>query len=285
MARTIPCGLRSRDFVTRGRISYVSFLVADFDSLRRVRRFFCKEFAMKFGAVSMILAGLLLAGCKKGSDPVYMTPPATPVPSSPEAATGGPAAPSSSGSSGQESGTSSAAADLKPVPIEAGVATLAPENTKIVFVGTHSGAKPDPRTGGFGKFTGKAEVDADTKALKAVSVEIETGSLWTQIEMLTNHLKNADFFDVKEHPQAAFQSTKIEAGDATGSVTITGNLTLHGATKEISFPATVSITDAGLTLSSKFTIDRTEFGMTFGEGKVEKKVALTVVIGEKTEGK
>ena len=240
---------------------------------------------MKFGVVLMILAGLLLAGCKKGSVPVYMTPSESPVPAGPTTTPEAPVVASGSASSGQESGTSSAAVDLKAVAIEAGVATLAPENTKIVFVGTHSGAKPDPRTGGFGKFTGKAEVDADAKTLKAVSVEIETGSLWTQIEMLTNHLKNADFFDVKEHPQAAFQSTKIEAGDATGSVTITGNLTLHGATKEISFPATVSITDAGLTLSSKFTIDRTEFGMTFGEGKVEKKVALTVVIGEKTEGK
>ncbi len=276
-----------RDFVTRGRISYASFLVADFDSLRRMRRFFCKKFAMKFGAVLMILAGLLLAGCNDqgGTLPVSSTPPEPPVPAAPTTTPAAPAAASGSASSGQESGTSSASADLKAVAIEAGVATLSPENTKIVFVGTHSGAKPDPRTGGFGKFTGKAEVDADAKTLKAVSVEIETGSLWTQIEMLTNHLKNADFFDVKEHPKAAFQSTKIEAGDAAGSVTITGNLTLHGAAKEISFPATVSITDAGLTLSSKFTIDRTEFGMTFGEGKVEKDVSLTVVIGEKTEGK
>jgi len=244
---------------------------------------------MRFGAVLMILAGLLLAGCNDqgASGPVAGTPPANPVPPSPEATTEAPAAASGSANPAEENATGSAAADLKPVPIEAGVATLAPENTKIVFVGTHSGPKPDPRTGGFGKFTGKAEVNADAKTLKAVSVEIETGSLWTQFPMLTNHLKSADFFDVREHSQAAFQSNKIEAGAAGASsiVTITGNLTLHGATKEISFPATVRITDAGLTLSSKFTIDRTEFGMTFGEGKVEKEVSLTVVIGEKTEVK
>ena len=242
---------------------------------------------MKFGVALMILASLLSVGCREdaGSGTGSGTPPITPAPPIPTATTGGPVAPSGAGSLTPENATGSAAADLKGVTIEAGVATLSPENTKIVFVGTHSGAKPDPRTGGFGKFTGKAEVDADAKTLKTVSIEIETGSLWTQIDMLTNHLKNADFFDVKEHPKAAFQSTKIEAGDATGNVTITGNLTLHGATKEISFPATVSVTDAGLTLSSKFTIDRTEFGMTFGEGKVEKEVSLTVVIGEKTEGK
>lgn len=174
--------------------------------------------------------------------------------------------------------------ELKPVPIESGAAALTQENTKIVFVGTHSGVKPDPRTGGFEKFTGKVDVDTNTKSLKSVSVDIETASVWTEIPNLTNHLKSADFFDVREHPQAAFQSTSIKADDATaGSVTITGNLTLHGATKEISFPAKFSITDEGLTLTSKFSIDRTEFGMTFGADRVEKEVSLTVVIGEKTE--
>ncbi len=206
------------------------------------------------------------------------------MPRSAEATTGGPAAAGGSGSSPQENAAGSAAVELEPVPIDAGVAALTPDNMKIAFVGTHSGDKPDPRTGGFGKFMGKAEVDSAAKTLKAVSAEIETDSLWTQIEKLTNHLKSADFFDVREHPQAAFKSTRIEASDAAaGSVRITGNLTLHGVTKEISFPATVSISDAGLTLTSKFTIDRSEFGMDFGAGKVENQVSLTVVIGEKTE--
>ncbi len=171
---------------------------------------------MRFGAVLMILAGLLLTGCDSngGSGSDGGAPPVNPVPPSAEATTGGPAAASGSGSSTQENAAGSAAAELKPVPIEAGVAALTPDNTKIVFVGTHSGAKPDPRTGGFGKFLGKAEVDSAAKTLKAVSAEIETSSLWTPIEKLTNHLKSADFFDVREHSLAAFQSTKIEAPPA-----------------------------------------------------------------------
>jgi polyisoprenoid-binding protein YceI len=172
-----------------------------------------------------------------------------------------------------------------PVPVSGGAATLSPDNTKIQFVGTHSGAKPDPRTGGFAKFKGKAEIDPATKTLKAVNVEIDTASLFTEIgQKLTDHLKSPDFFEVREYPAAKFESTKIVAG-ATGKATITGKLSLHGVTKEISFPATVEVGEKGLTLTSDFSIDRTQFGMTYGEGKVEPKVSMTVIVGEKTTPK
>jgi polyisoprenoid-binding protein YceI len=173
-----------------------------------------------------------------------------------------------------------------PVPATGGTATLSPENTKIQFVGTHSPPKqPDPRTGGFARFKGKAEVDPAAKTLKSVSVEIDTGSLFTEIgDRLTNHLKSPDFFDVREHPKATFESTKITAGQKGQSI-ITGNLSLHGQTKEISFPASVEVTDKGLTLKSEFSIDRTQFGMTYGKGQVEPKVSMTVVVGEKTAAK
>ncbi|MBI1902082.1 MAG: YceI family protein [Planctomycetia bacterium] len=179
--------------------------------------------------------------------------------------------------------TSTTTASPKPVAIESGVAALSPENTKIQFVGTHSPPKaPDPRTGGFAKFTGKAEVDADGKALKTVSVEIDTNSIWTQIDKLTNHLKSQDFFDARENPTAKFESTKIEPGDA-GKCTITGNLTLLKTTKEISFPATVAVGDDGLTLTAEFDIDRMEFGIGKDQAGVENIVKMTVVVGEKTQ--
>jgi polyisoprenoid-binding protein YceI len=180
-------------------------------------------------------------------------------------------------------------AKLTPVKIEDGMATLSPDNTRIQFTGTHSPPKaPDPRVGGFAKFSGEAKVDAETKKLESVSVDIDTTSLFTTIpnpamnEKLTNHLRTADFFDVREYPTAKFESTEI-AADEDGLITIKGNLTLHGETKEISIPAAVSVTDEGLTLKSDFSINRSEFGMTFGEGQVDDKVSLSVAIGEKTE--
>ena len=174
-------------------------------------------------------------------------------------------------------------AALTAAPAADGVVKLSPDNTKIQFTGTHSPPKkPDPRVGGFAKFTGEAKVDAEAKKLQSVSVSIDTTSLFTEFPKLTTHLNSPDFFETREYPTAKFESTEIsEAAD--GKATIKGNLTLHGETKEISFPATVNVTDDGLTLKADFSINRSEFGMTFGEGQVEDKVLLSVAIGEKTQ--
>src|SRR5262245_8486284 len=82
------------------------------------------------------------------------------------------------------------------VPVQAGAAALTPQNTKIQFVCAHVGPRPDPRKGGFTKFSGKAQLDPTSKALKSISIEIDTSSLFTEIDMLTNHLKSPDFFEV-----------------------------------------------------------------------------------------
>lgn len=157
----------------------------------------------------------------------------------------------------------------------ANTVALTEANTKVEFVGVHVGDKPDPRKGGFSKLTGTATLDMSV--LKSLSVEFDTDSLTTEIDKLTQHLKSPDFFDVKEFPTATFKSTAIAAG-ADGKTNITGDLTLHGVTKSITIPATISTEGGGFKLSSEFSIDRTEFGMTFGDDKVEKEVAMTVTI-------
>ena len=168
------------------------------------------------------------------------------------------------------------AADAVPVP--GGKGALGPQNTKIMFVCAHVGPKPDPRKGGFAKFSGQATVG--DQALKAVSFEIDTTSLFTEFDMLTTHLKSPDFFDVRRFPTVKFESTKIENG--SGGTQITGKLTLHGVTKELTIPAQVAVTPAGLALRSEFAINRLDYGINYDPKKVENKVSLTVVIGEKS---
>jgi polyisoprenoid-binding protein YceI len=233
---------------------------------------------MRFNLTSCLFALLLSTGCVQAVPEQGATSSATTssAPSSlPSPAANQPAAASDT----------QAASEATPVPITSGTVELTPDNTKIEFVGLHLPPKqPDPRTGGFEKFTGKIQVDPTTKALKSITVDIDTTSIWTQIDRLTNHLKSADFFEVNEYPTAKFESTRIESATGEeGRVLVTGNLTLHSVTKETSFPATVEITDAGLTLRSTFTINRLDWDIKYNPQAVEKIVTLNVVVGEKTQ--
>jgi polyisoprenoid-binding protein YceI len=156
---------------------------------------------------------------------------------------GAPATPAAEGAAADGTADESSAAADTTEPAE-GAIKFGPENAKIGFVAEHVGDKPDPRTGGFEKFTGEAELDAEGKALKSIKAEIDTTSLWTQFDGLTAHLNGADFLETQEHPTATFTSTKIEPGATDGEVTITGDLTLHGVTKEFTFPAKVEVKTA-----------------------------------------
>jgi len=229
----------------------------------------------------LITASVFLLGCGEGTDEGVGGPEAGPSATAARTPTGpgdGPRPPAPVASPG------AAGVPPKPVPIAAGTVALTPENTSIGFVGTHAGGPPNPRVGGFERFTGTAEVDAASKALKSASVEIQTDSLWTPIPQLTTHLKSPDFFDAREHPAARFKSTSISTdGAKTGEYTIKGDLTLLETTKPVSFPAKVEISDAGLTLTGSFTLDRTEFGMDRVQDRVQKEVTVTIAVGKKTE--
>jgi polyisoprenoid-binding protein YceI len=150
----------------------------------------------------------------------------------------------------------------RPVAIADGKITLTPQNTTIQFVGTHTGDEPNPRTGYFTKFTGELAIDEATKTLTAATLGIDTTSLVTEIDRLTRHLHSADFFDVREYPK--------------------GDLTIREVTKPIVFPTTLRVTDAGATLTSRFKIKRSEFGMTFGPDRVDDEVSLAVTVGRPT---
>jgi polyisoprenoid-binding protein YceI len=150
---------------------------------------------------------------------------------------------------------------------------LTGDNTKITFVGTKPGGKHD---GGFKVLTGTATVEGD--ALQALEVEIDTESLYADDPKLTAHLKSPDFFSVKANPKAKFASKKVEKTDAGHKVT--GDLTLNGKTKEISFPVAVSRA-GGVKIETSFTIDKRDFGMTYGGGKINDEVAIKAVVEAK----
>jgi len=92
---------------------------------------------------------------------------------------------------------------------------------------------------------------------------------------LVGHLKSEDFFYVEEYPRAKFEIVSAEkfTGEASEDIAptheITGNLTMRGETKSISFPAMVKIED-GMVMAktNEFAIDRTLWGVNFKSKKV-----------------
>lgn len=130
--------------------------------------------------------------------------------------------------------------------------------------------------GGFESFTGTVWLGEDGPASSSIEVVIDTTSLWADNERLTGHLKSADFFDVETFPTATFSSTSIEAAE-DGSFTVTGDLDLHGVTKQIAFPASIDIGDDEIRASAEFAVKRFDFGIVY-PGKAEDLIRDDVLV-------
>ena len=95
-------------------------------------------------------------------------------------------------------------------------------------------------------------------------------------EKLTNHLKSDDFFDVENHPEAKFEITSVKAGEEENHLLISGNLTIRGVTKNITFDAHVEEASAeNFVANADFNIDREEFNVSF-KGKPDDLISKEI---------
>lgn len=118
-------------------------------------------------------------------------------------------------------------------------------------------------------------VTFDLRKLDVTDADIDADSKGK----LIGHLHSNDFFDVENHPEAEFVIVSVEpyVGGTTQEETdsefklsnpthtVTGNLTLRGTTKSIAFPAIISVTDNEVSAQAKFNIDRTDWGVSYGD--------------------
>lgn len=139
-----------------------------------------------------------------------------------------------------------------------------------------AGTKPTAtHTGTFKIKDGSVAVENNTLTGGSFTIDIAslvdndlTGEFKGKLE---GHLKSPDFFDVAKFPTAKFELTKVEPFDSTKQKSLlpgathllSGNLTLKDSTKNVTFPAIVSITDNALIAQANFNIDRTEWGMNY----------------------
>lgn len=92
--------------------------------------------------------------------------------------------------------------------------------------------------GRFNDFEGTFSWDADAPEASRISVNIDPASVDSDHAERDKHLRSGDFLDVDTYPEASFVSTGVEALD-NGRLAVTGDLTLHGVTKEVVIDAAV----------------------------------------------
>ena len=86
--------------------------------------------------------------------------------------------------------------------------------------------------GDFRKVTGTVNLDEQDVTKSIIDAKIDVASINTGIEKRDEDLRSPNFFDVAKYPTMTFKSKKIQkAGE--GKYKITGDLTLHGTTKEV----------------------------------------------------
>ncbi len=194
-----------------------------------------------------IALGLALVGCSK--NPAANVPAAN-VQSATNAPAAAPASPASS----------------------ARTFVFGPPNSSIGFTGSKVTGKHD---GGFRQFSGEFTVVDGKLAGAGNKVVIDTTSLYADNDRLTGHLKSPDFFDAKQFTNAVFETISVETG-ATNAI-VTGNLTLHGITKQISFPANVQVAADSVDVTSEFFLNRHDFKMEYA-GKPDDLIRKEVVL-------
>jgi polyisoprenoid-binding protein YceI len=138
--------------------------------------------------------------------------------------------------------------------------------------------------GAFTKVSGTVHYDPANPAKASIQATIESASVDTRVEMRDNDLRSPRFLDAQKYPTITFQSKKAEVA-GQGKLKVTGDLTIHGVTKEAVLDVdgpTPAIKDpmgkdrlrAGA--SATTTINRNDFGVSGLPGIVGDDITITL---------
>lgn len=149
-----------------------------------------------------------------------------------------------------------------------------PAHTFALFRANHAGVSY--AFGAFDELTATLEYDAEaiensTLEFSLLTESVDTGTDLEDVEFdgarRDEHLRSPDFFDASQFPTIDFVSTSIAPTDEENVFEVTGDLTMHGVTNEI----TTSVERVGtgqnqqgqetIGFYTEFTVDRTEYDM------------------------
>jgi len=131
-------------------------------------------------------------------------------------------------------------------------------------------------TGHFSGLSGTIQFDPSNLSASSVNVSVDATTVNTGVDMRDNHLKKEEYFNTEKYPAINFTSTNI-TGDANG-YTVSGQLTIKGTTKKISFPFTAARQGNGFVFSGNFSINRKDFDVGGGSAVMGSNVDVSLKV-------
>ena len=144
--------------------------------------------------------------------------------------------------------------------------TLDPTHTRLGFVTRH--AMVTKVRGSFNEYKGTVSVPAEGIENAAIEVVVDATSIDTRNADRDGHLTSNDFFEMETYPEITFRSTKVSA-TGSGSLEVTGDLTIKGTTKSVTIPFDYegTATDPFGNLRAGFegstVVNRSDFGLSW----------------------
>ena len=131
------------------------------------------------------------------------------------------------------------------------------------------------------KTSGTVVYDPADLSKTQIDVTIDASSVDTRVQMRDNDLRSDHFLDAAKYPTITFKSKRAESG-GQGKLKITGDLTIHGVTKQVVLdvegPSEPTPAMGGIRMGAEAVtkIDRKDFGVNGAPGTVGDEIQITL---------
>ena len=176
-----------------------------------------------------------------------------------------------------------------PIGSAADIYEIDPAHSFITFSVRHLGLSNVK--GQFREFRGSIVLDKGTVSKARANIQVK--SVETGMRQRDDHLRSVDFFDASNYPAIIFETKRIRKNRVygkrhnlwDGGITVVGNLTMRGVTKELQFsarqsgPARDPWGGMRIGLEARIRLNRKDYGISFQQ----KLETGALVVGEDVE--
>ena len=131
-------------------------------------------------------------------------------------------------------------------------------------------------SGTLSSLKGTIKFDPSNLSGASFNVSVDVNTINTGISMRDNHLKGKEYFYTEKYSNISFVSTGVKP--ANDGYILTGQLTIKGVSKDISFPFTAVTQNGGMLFTGNFSIDRKDFDVGGGSAVLSNNVDVSLKV-------